>query len=46
MSVINYTQADITSTKENLNYEPNYSLEEGIQSYIPEIKRLYGEDIL
>lgn len=40
------TQADITSTKENLNYEPNYSLEEGIQSYIPEIKRLYGEDIL
>ena len=40
------TQADITSTKENLQYEPNYSLEKGIQSYIPEIKRLYGEDIL
>ena len=40
------TQADITSSKENLYYEPNFSLEKGIQNYLPEIKRLYGEDIL
>ena len=39
------TQADITSTKANLNFEPNFSLEEGIKTYIPEIKRLHGEDI-
>ena len=39
------TQADITSTKENLSFEPNFSLEEGIKTYIPEIKRLHNEDI-
>jgi len=39
------TQADITSTKANLGFEPNFSLEEGIKTYIPEIKRLHGEDI-
>ena len=39
------TQADITLTKANLNFEPNFSLEEGIKAYIPEIKRLHGEDI-
>jgi len=39
------TQADIASTKDNLRYEPIFSLEKGIQSYLPEIKRLYGEDI-
>ena len=38
------TQADITSTTENLCYEPYFSLEKGIQSYLPEIKRLYGLD--
>ena len=39
------TQADITSTKANLSFEPNFSLEEGIKTYIPEIKRLHGENI-
>ncbi len=39
------TRADIASTKANLSFEPNFSLEEGIKSYIPEIKRLHGEDI-
>ena len=39
------TQADITSTIANLSFEPNFSLEEGIKTYIPEIKRLHGEDI-
>jgi len=38
------TQADISSTKINLGFEPVFSLEEGIKSYIPEIKRLYGSD--
>tara|TARA_B100000795_G_scaffold50051_1_gene32872 strand:+ start:106 stop:1110 length:1005 start_codon:yes stop_codon:yes gene_type:complete len=40
------TQADITLTKENLNYVPNFSLEKGIRNYLSEIKNLYGEDIL
>jgi len=39
------TQADITSTIANLSFEPNFSLEEGIKTYIPEIKRLHGENI-
>ena len=38
------TQADISSTIENLNFNPIYSLESGIKKYIPEIKRLYGAD--
>ena len=40
-----HTQADITTTRENLGFEPKISLEEGIKTYIPEIKRLHGEDI-
>jgi ADP-L-glycero-D-manno-heptose 6-epimerase len=40
------TQADITLSKENFQYDPVFSLEQGIKSYLPEIKRLYGEDIL
>ena len=40
------TQADITLSKENFQYDPVFSLEKGIKSYLPEIKRLYGEDIL
>jgi len=39
-----HTQADISSTRENLGFEPKISLEEGIKDYIPEIKRLHGED--
>ena len=38
------TQADISSTIENLNFNPIYSLESGIKKYVPEIKRLYGAD--
>ncbi len=37
-----HTQADITLTKNNLNFQPEYSLEEGIKKYIPEIKRLFN----
>jgi len=40
-----HTQADISASKMNLDFEPVISLEEGIKAYIPEIKRLYGADI-
>ena len=36
-----HTQADISSSNENLDFEPLVSLEEGINAYIPEIKRLH-----
>jgi ADP-L-glycero-D-manno-heptose 6-epimerase len=39
-----HTQADISSSRENLSFEPKISLEEGIKDYMPEIKRLHGED--
>lgn len=37
-----HTQADISSTIKNLDYAPNFSLEEGIKAYIPEILSLHG----
>ena len=40
-----HTQANISSTRENLSFEPRFSLEKGIKTYIPEIKRLHGKDI-
>jgi ADP-L-glycero-D-manno-heptose 6-epimerase len=40
-----HTQADIRASKSNLGYDPIVSLEEGIKTYIPEIKRLHGTDI-
>ena len=40
-----HTQANISSTRENLGFEPSFSLAEGIKTYIPEIKRLHGKDI-
>jgi len=39
-----HTQANIGSTRDNLGFEPRFSLEEGIKTYIPEIKRLHGKD--
>ncbi|MDA7437923.1 ADP-glyceromanno-heptose 6-epimerase [Candidatus Pseudothioglobus singularis] len=36
-----HTQADVSSTKKNLGFEPNFSLEQGIKAYIPEIIRLH-----
>ncbi|MDC0075702.1 ADP-glyceromanno-heptose 6-epimerase [Candidatus Thioglobus sp.] len=41
----NHTQANISSSKNNLGFEPKVSLEQGIKSYIPEIKRLHGAEI-
>jgi len=40
-----HTQADISTSQVDLGFEPVVSLEEGIKSYIPEIKRLHGTDI-
>lgn len=40
-----FTQANIESTKENLGYDPRFSLEDGIKAYIPQIQRLYKEEV-
>jgi ADP-L-glycero-D-manno-heptose 6-epimerase len=40
-----HTQADISSTNKNLDFEPKYSLDQGIKTYIPEILRLHNSDI-
>ncbi len=40
-----FTQADIKSTREFLGYEPKFSLEDGIRAYLPEIKRLFKEEV-
>jgi ADP-L-glycero-D-manno-heptose 6-epimerase len=39
-----HTQANISLSKANLGFEPNFTLEQGIKAYIPEIKRLYGTE--
>lgn len=40
-----HTEADIESTKEVLGYAPRFELEEGIKAYVPEIKRLFEEEV-
>ncbi len=40
-----FTEADISLSKEFLNYEPRFSLEEGIKTYLSEIKRIYEKEI-
>ena len=40
-----HTQADIRASKVNLGFDPVVSLDEGIKTYIPEIKRLHGTDM-
>jgi len=40
-----HTQADITMSREYLDFDPITSLEAGIKTYIPEIKRLHGEPL-
>ncbi len=40
-----FTQADIEDTKKYLNYSPRFSLEEGIKAYLPEIKRIFEEEV-
>lgn len=40
-----FTEANIVTTTINLGYEPKYSMEVGIKLYIPEIKRLFKEEV-
>jgi len=40
-----FTQADIEDTKKYLDYNPRFSLEDGIKAYIPEIKRIFEEEL-
>jgi len=42
----NHTQANIYSTKKYLDFKPKFSLEKGIKSYVPEIKRTFFEGTL
>jgi len=37
-----FTQADISDTKRYLGFEPQFSLEDGIKDYLPEIKRIFA----
>lgn len=39
-----HTQADISSTKEHLSYMPRFNLEEGIKSYLKEIKAIFERE--
>ena len=40
-----HTEADITESTKGLDYQPNFTLEEGIRAYLPEIKRLYKTEV-
>lgn len=40
----NHTEAEISSTKECLNFDPDFSLEDGISAYVPEIKEIYTRE--
>lgn len=40
-----HTEANIETTKELLGYKPAYEMEDGIKAYVPEIKRIYKEEV-
>lgn len=40
-----FTQANIETTTKYLGYEPKFSLEDGIKTYIPEILKLFKEEV-
>ena len=40
-----HTEADIESTKTVLGYAPRFEFEEGIAAYVPEIKRLFEQEL-
>ena len=40
-----HTEADIAETTLGLGYTPRFELEDGIKAYIPEIKRLFEEEV-
>jgi len=37
------TQANISTSIKNINFNPTFSLEQGIKEYLPEIKKLHSE---
>lgn len=40
-----HTEADIQSTRDILGYAPRFEFEEGIAAYVPEIKRLFEQEL-
>lgn len=40
-----HTEADISTTKEMLGYEPRFEMEEGIKAYVGEIRRIYEQEV-
>ena len=40
-----HTEANIETTRELLDYEPRYEMEDGIAEYVEEIKRVYEEEV-
>lgn len=40
-----HTEADIQSTQDVLGYAPKFEFEEGIAAYVPEIKRLFEQEL-
>lgn len=40
-----HTEANIESSREILDYEPNFELEDGIKAYADEIKRIYETEV-
>ena len=40
-----HTEADISTTQEILGYAPRFEFEQGIAAYVPEIKRLFQEEL-
>ncbi|MGE4294871.1 MAG: ADP-glyceromanno-heptose 6-epimerase [Campylobacterales bacterium] len=40
-----HTEASLAWTQHGLNYEPNFTLEAGIEAYAPEIRRIWEQEI-
>ena len=40
-----HTEADIATTKEFLDYEPRFEMEDGIKAYVGEIQRIFKEEV-
>ncbi len=40
-----HTEADIQTTRDILGYAPRFEFEEGIAAYVPEIKRLFEQEL-
>ncbi|AXH09189.1 ADP-glyceromanno-heptose 6-epimerase [Malaciobacter halophilus] len=40
-----HTEANMKETKKNLDFEARFELEDGIKAYIPEIKRLFNDEV-